>query len=588
MFLVPSLVAAAPLPGDLDGDGVISSSDETLLRGYYGSPLGSPGYEPAADLDGDGQIGVQDLARFGAAYGDSGGDVDETPPGLFVTLNDIPDDMNDLLVAPPGGFQITLAIDSAGGSAIDPSSLTVSSSQPMGALPAGAPLAPLFSVTPQRAVWDVPPGTGLARTTHTLSVSVRDHAGNQANAAYGYAVRDFASAPPLANEQKIYLDFTRNRSLTPAIDFLEDLRAFGLSSASAPDLEATVRALVVAEILARVHPFYGRNPDGSPGPDAANVRFFDLAPAFPYSRLCVGGQSSSGPLYLGATSIDPGNSIEAEDQCIYPGPLYGVFPQAIDDLWGWTAGFQALFNPLKPGLGIPVGSDPLDAVVLDPAFDPATASAAELARLSLIQAATSSFAQIVATAIAHETAHMLGLVAGGPTPGGLFGGPNGTAAQDHNLTPLGATPGENYLMNAGGSFSFEEITGTGGIPLPVFRPLNWAYLRDRIVLNGNVWGLFPAPTLSSVAPSWVDPEPSALLTITGTGFLPKPNGAPPAVHLIVEGDPTPNAVIGVVLVNPQTITGTVSKYLAPPALYDVRVTNGDDQVVTAIDALVVQ
>ena len=48
----------------------------------------------------------RDLGLFGGSFGASGGEVDVTPPSVFLTLNDIPDDMNDLLVVPPEGFQI--------------------------------------------------------------------------------------------------------------------------------------------------------------------------------------------------------------------------------------------------------------------------------------------------------------------------------------------------------------------------------------------------------------------------------------------------------------------------------------------------
>ena len=52
-----------------------------------------------------------------------GGARDTAPPGLFLTLEHIPDDQNDLLVVPPGGFRITLDFDPGDGAAVDPSSL---------------------------------------------------------------------------------------------------------------------------------------------------------------------------------------------------------------------------------------------------------------------------------------------------------------------------------------------------------------------------------------------------------------------------------------------------------------------------------
>ena len=37
--------------------------------------------------------------------------LDTTAPTVFITLNDIPDDMNDVVVVPPESFQITLSFD---------------------------------------------------------------------------------------------------------------------------------------------------------------------------------------------------------------------------------------------------------------------------------------------------------------------------------------------------------------------------------------------------------------------------------------------------------------------------------------------
>ena len=449
----------------------------------------------------------------------------------------------------------------------------MTSDRDVGAVPAGSPLP--FAVTPTHAEFEVPLGSDLERTSHYLSASVRDLAGNEAIAVYGFAVRDFAEGAPLGDLQTIFLDFSTDRSLTSEIDFIEDLRTYGLSSASDPTTEAIVLGLVVQEVVERVHPFYGRNPDGSAGADAANIQFDSQLPAVPHARLCVGGESSSGPLYLGGSSLDPNNRMETEDECQGVGAVFGVFPQAIDDLWGYSPGYHQAFDPLLPGLGTPVGAHPLDTIVLDPEFDPYSATQAESARLSEIVLAYTAFAQIVATAVAHETGHLLGLTTSGATPGGLFG------QGDHNSSPQGGTPLGNLVMNPGGAFSFEEASGFGGEPVPVFRPLNWAYLRDRIVLDSAVTGLFPAPEIGSVSPNPL--SATAILTVTGENFL-----ATPYIHLLIESDPTPNLLTGITLIDSQTLTGVVKASQNPPGTYDVRITNPDGQSVTLIDALVVQ
>lgn len=576
---------ATPLAGDLDGDGLVGVADEVWLAQLYGTTASDPGFAPAADLTGDGCIDVRDLARLGAAWGSSGGTVDVTPPTLRITLNDIPDDMDDLLVVPPDGFEITVRYDAGDGSVIDPGSLAVFGSLAIGAEPAWTDLADHLSAGQTLASWRIPSGSELARTTHMLAAQVRDAAGNPAVATYSYAVRDFAyGVPPLGAPQRIFLDFGQNRSLGPEIDFLEDLRRYGLSTASAAAVETRMLERLKAEIVGRTHDYYDRSPGGSQGVDPVNVTFSATAPTPPYSRLCIGGQSSLGSIYLGAALLDVNNANQASDEC-NTGGQYGVFPRAIGTLWGSSPAYQAAIHPLDPAVGgTPVGAHALDETVTAPEFDPATASPEALVRWNVIENAVDAFAQAVATATAHETGHMLGLVAHGAAPGGLWGGSSGGAA-DHNVTTAGSTPTENHLMNAGGSFTFQEMTGRDGLPLPVFRPLNWAYLHDRVVLDAQVTGLFPAPVIASLSPNpvTVPPGGSATLTITGSGFL-----LTPSIYLIIEGDPTPNALLSETLVSSTIVTAVVNAYLVPPGIYDVQLTNGDGQVLLVPDALVVQ
>jgi hypothetical protein len=587
LFLVlifPSPILSAPLAGDFDGDGAIDAADEGILLGLYGSQWGDPYFDPAGDFDGDGQIGITDLALFGAGFGSSGGDPDTTPPDLLVTLNDIPDDMNDLLVVPPEEFQITLHFDSAGGSTVDPSSLVVTSAEDIGPHLPGEDLAPQFSASPTRAVWEIPAGSDLARTSHSLTVSIRDVAGNQATGSYGFAVRDFMYGPPLGNPQTLFLDFDQDRSLGPEIDFLEDLREYGLSSAADLQIESEMRDWLVAEILARVNPYYGRNPDGSPGADPVNIAFIATPPGGSYSRLCVGGAASVGTL-LGSATLDSNNRNEATDECGLA--QFGIFPQAIDNLWGSDAEYQAAFHPVDPDEGgVPVGEDPLDAAILSPSFDPSNATVEELDRLGIIHNAVDAFAQVVATAIAHENGHMLGLTEPGPAPAGLYGGTSG-GNQDHNVTPAGGTPNQNFLMNQGGSFSFGEMAGRGGAALPVFRALNWAYLRDRVALNPYVTGLFPPPVLASVTPDPVTFPGGQTTTVTfhGQDFL----DTPLSIELWTTGEPLAISVTAISYVDSQTVTGVVNKLFFPlgTTVYDVSFENADGQLVTLPGGVVV-
>jgi hypothetical protein len=502
-------------------------------------------------------------------------------PQLLVSLNDIPDDMNDLLIAPPDGFQITIGL-TGGEGGIDPASLVVTSSQDMGPHPAGTNLAPEFQVSPSRALWEVPVGFDLARTTHHLDVEVADRAGNPRSQRFSFAVRDFAMGPPLANTQSVFVDFGADRSLGPEVDFVEDLREFGLSSPGSPDLESIMVFLSVRRILEKLNQLYGRNPDGSEADDSANVIFSARAPEEPHHRICVGGESPEGPGYLGAASFDENNLVESIDECALA-PRFGVFPHAIDDLWGNDPDYEATFGPLDPDLGgTPVGELPGDRALFSPGLDPTTASPQQNARRADIVAAFEAFTWVVATATAHEVGHTLGITAEGAPPDGHFGD-----AQNHNRTATGAAPHGNHIMNEGGTFAFAEVAAFPRAGVPSFRPFNWAYLRDRIAPDPHVTALYPAPALHAVVPNTVSlAGPLPTLTFRGHGFI--AGGDPPVIELVREGDPTPDPVFAVDVIDGQTATGALNASFVSPGVYDVRFVNPDGQTVTLAAGLEVR
>ena len=126
-------------------------------------------------------------------------------------------------------------------------------------------------------------------------------------------------------------------------------------------------------------------------------------------------------------------------------------------------------------------------------------------------------------------------------------------------------------------------SATSHRPPPARRKLRQE--RLRAALNSQVTGLFPAPTLASVSP---DPAiygggQNVNVTIYGTNFL-----AGAAVQLIRVGDPTPNPVNGLTLIDPQTLAGQINVFQTPPALYDVRLINADGQQVTLVAGLLVK
>ena len=57
------------IPGDIDGDGYVGSSDFSALAGAYGTSSEEPAYNQEADIDGDGYVGSSDFSILAGNYG---------------------------------------------------------------------------------------------------------------------------------------------------------------------------------------------------------------------------------------------------------------------------------------------------------------------------------------------------------------------------------------------------------------------------------------------------------------------------------------------------------------------------------------
>jgi hypothetical protein len=525
------------------------------------------------------------LAAAGILLLQVGGDCTKEPeppppgvvaPQLSITLNAVPPDMNGLLVVPRSGFVVNVAI-APGTHPIDRSLFLVYVDQWGGVYNKLVPGIRL-SADGSSAV-GLFPDLGLGIGSFTLNAAVPDTDGNWGFASIPFAMRDFPTgSAPIGTGQKIWLDFASDRDAVAGPDFPVDLEHFGLGSPGAPALSAVVEARVVEAVLDRLAGIYhAADGNGLGAPDPVQVDFFADPPGGDdVTRICVGGQDPSGGWTIGNIQIDPGNANRSSTECATIPPT-GIFPREL--LWfSGQAAFQQAIDPLRPAAGgTAVGQDPLDATVLDPGFDPETASPEALARHQEIEAAIAAFANALATIIGHETGHALGLVPGGPPGGGLYGGTSG-AASSHDVTPSGANPTGNFVMNAGSTFTFARLAGLAGEPLAAFRALDFAYLRDRAVVDAKVTGLYFPPTATSVSPTTVPPGTNTLLTVQGADFRATPS-------MRIENGAFVAQLQGESFVSANEVRGWVLPSQALPGTYDLVVENPDGQTARLAQAV---
>jgi hypothetical protein len=149
----------------------------------------------------------------------------------------------------------------------------------------------------------------------------------------------------------------------------------------------------------------------------------------------------------------------------------------------------------------------------------------------------------------------------------------------HSVTPDGGDPPENYLMKAGNTFTFSKLGGLNGHPLPFFRPLNFAYLRDRTLAYVPITELLLPPEVESIDPPVIEAS-ATQISVFGEGFSGTPEIRLVSASFVYH-------VIGETLVSEQLVTGWVIRSQIPSGTYDVEVTNTDSQVTVIADAIVV-
>ena len=499
------------------------------------------------------------------------------PPLIDLTLAGVPPEDRGLLIAPDYGFPIDVTLPAA--EEVLPTTIQVSCIPWSGADP--LPLREPFHRRPDGATFVIPEERSLSPGSYKLVATVDLAGGGSESVALDIAVRKPVRPAPLAAPQWIRLDFDADRDGDSLPDFPDDLAAFGLASGISAFADIMVEAWVIDETVARAQAFYDApNPSRLPGGDPVLVRFSSEPPdEGPFTRICVAGETPEGGRVIGNVLLDPGNGDPSDEACDDYLPS-GVFPRELR-FYEDDPAYQRAFGELQRQ---PVGSHPLDRVILGSRFD--SQDPAQQARYALVRRAVETFAQVVASVAAHEAGHAMGLVPPGVPGRGLYGGEKG-ATFTHNLTRASEVPEENLLMNPGPTFRFEDLAGIGEAGLPRIRALNYAYLQGRILLDPTIDGVYMPPEIDDVSPTVIDRDgpPVAMIEIRGRHL-----GSPPTLTLSgLTRYAVPQAgVLSGHAGGPDTLMATLLVPNLLPGVYDVELTNPDGQSAMRVGAIEVR
>jgi hypothetical protein len=357
----------------------------------------------------------------------------------------------------------------------------------------------------------IPESLGLFAGLLSIRATLTDLEGGEIEAYRRVRIRRWLGGPPIGSREIIHFDFSVDRDANGRPDFESDLQSLGLLAPAQPELARAISQRLAERALARVERAYDRRDDpnrtGLPR-DQVFIRFMLETDPGPFvTRICVGGANQDHPESIGYVRFDHRNARKSSNECDPKRPgaetndereAAGLFPREFS-IYRDSPLYREVFGPFlsKQG-GTPIGADPLDlqavagvgAEALDLHAVAGGAGAgspiqrdALLNRRADIDRVIEVFGDALGTVMAHEAAHALGLVPKGKPGVGLFGGDEALGeGYAHNLLPSGNPPSQKWLMNNGHEFRFEDLAGEAEAGELRFRPLNYAYLKDRVVL----------------------------------------------------------------------------------------------------------
>lgn len=272
-------------------------------------------------------------------------------------------------------------------------------------------------------------------------------------------------------------------------DFDAPFFELGLMSRTSPANARLVRDHLLRKVKAHVQAIYGLTPEGQPatGPDLAIL--FEGDPGTPdpatydgtnFSRIALTGDANTADQLAGTfgRALIDWNNQEKEDNTVFG---LGVWPTALARGILRNSLGVLLLEPYRPAQGgVAFGDDPDDLQFLGrDDVDPATLTGSAPSRYAIYELVMDLGGMALASILAHEIGHSLGLVPPGAPPSGLFAGMDVdfvvTVTDDAHID----TDGLN-VMQTGGNLNISEAIGG---ERPVFEPLSWAYLRRQLVVG---------------------------------------------------------------------------------------------------------
>ncbi|MCK5942765.1 MAG: Ig-like domain-containing protein, partial [Planctomycetes bacterium] len=415
--------------------------------------------------------------------------IDGIAPTIQASINGIPEARRSGLVLPPSGWTIDVSTSDAQSQWVDMGSVEVELSGGFG--PSPETLLSVAEVGYNTVVVQVPESAALSAGTWTMVVRARDLSGNLGQSdTIQFEVDNLSGgAMPFERTQVVWVRTDLDRDNNGRSDFADDMLRLGFATEGDPNgSNAWLERVLLDGILAKANALYKRGQRGEPL-DASSVqlRFTTFEPiALPHMQMALGGldpegdrtrsygQESTGVLgrafydYRNGnvternTSTSPGTGVFPAEMFLYQARIHQqVYPS-------FQTVFASKFLPLCPDMGgTPAGSDPLDAVVLQPGFDYENATGSQRARWNTVMAAMDDWAAVIGVILAHEVGHSVGLVAPGAMPNGLFG--------DSSLHDTFAGAAEVMAPSVG----YEAMTTLDY----QFRDIDLAYLRQRILLR---------------------------------------------------------------------------------------------------------